>query len=177
MTGGHRCRWSGRLGMVCIASAAGVSPALAHDGNPYAPHDLWAVWGWEPWVIAGLALAAWLYGRGAYRLWQASAAGCGLRRWEAAAFGAGWLGLWVALISPIHALGNVLFSARMVQHEIIMVVAAPLLVLGRPLIPWLWGLPLPWRRGVGGMGRRRWVQRGWRALTHPLPAWSLHAEG
>ena len=41
--------------------------------------------------------------------------------------------LGVALVSPVHALGTVLFSVHMIQHEMLMLVAAPLLVLGRPL--------------------------------------------
>src|SRR3954464_14477440 len=52
---------------------------------------------------------------------------------ESLAFWSGWLALGVALVSPVHALGAVLFSAHMIQHEVLMLVAAPLLVLGRPL--------------------------------------------
>jgi putative membrane protein len=63
----------------------------------------------------------------------------------------------------------------MTQHEILMLVAAPLLVLGRPLLPFLWGLPLSWRRRVGGWGKPRWVQGGWYILTNPLVAWAVHA--
>ena len=44
---------------------------------------------------------------------------------------AGWLTLALALVSPLHPMGEVLFSAHMTQHELLVVVAAPLLVLGR----------------------------------------------
>ena len=54
--------------------------------------------------------------------------------WEAAAFAGGWLALAVALVSPLHPWGNVLFSVHMIQHELLMLVAAPLLVLGRPVV-------------------------------------------
>jgi cytochrome c2 len=63
----------------------------------------------------------------------------------------------------------------MVQHEILMLVAAPLLVLGRPLIPCIWGLPFSWRRRLGRAVRPGWIQGGWHTLTNPLLAWSLHA--
>jgi putative membrane protein len=53
--------------------------------------------------------------------------------------------------------------------------AAPLLVLGRPLIACLWGVPLPWRRAAGRFGKVRWVHGGWHGLTRPLIAWSLQA--
>jgi putative membrane protein len=63
----------------------------------------------------------------------------------------------------------------MSQHEVLMLVAAPLLVLGRPLIPFLWALPLNWSRGVGNAGKIVWINRLWRTLTIPLVAWLLHA--
>jgi putative membrane protein len=108
-------------------------------------------------------------------LWQEAAPGRGIYKWEAMSFGAGWLALLIALISPLHPLGGVLFSAHMTQHEVLMLVAAPLLVLGRPLIPFLWALPIRWRRRLGRLGRSEWVQAGWHTLTAPLLAWSIHA--
>ena len=57
--------------------------------------------------------------------------------WQALAFGAGLIVLFIALISPLDALGGVLFSAQMLQHTLRMLVAAPLLVIGAPLLPWL----------------------------------------
>jgi putative membrane protein len=161
--------------LAAMLAAAGAPVALAHTTQPSALDDLWIADGWELGAMAGLTLSAWLYVRGLRSLWHASAAGHGVHRWEATAFGAGWLALAVALISPLHALGSALFSAHMAQHELLMVVAAPLLVLGRPLIPWLWGLPLAWRHRIGRWGKAGWRERGWHALTNPLPAWSLQA--
>jgi cytochrome c oxidase assembly factor CtaG/cytochrome c2 len=92
-----------------------------------------------------------------------------------AAFAAGWFVLGIALVSPVHRLGSTLFSAHMVQHELLMVVAAPLLVLGRPLIPFIWALPLSWRRAVGGWATFGPVQRVWVLISLPLVAWGLHA--
>ncbi|MEZ4678594.1 MAG: hypothetical protein R2932_30705 [Caldilineaceae bacterium] len=40
-----------------------AQPALAHSGEPPAPHDLWQSWPWEPRVIVGIALSAALYWR------------------------------------------------------------------------------------------------------------------
>src|ERR1051326_8308498 len=53
-------------------------------------------------------------------------------------FVAGWLFLVLALISPLHQLGDFLFSAHMAQHEILMAVSAPLLIGGRPDHVFLW---------------------------------------
>jgi cytochrome c oxidase assembly factor CtaG len=79
----------------------------------------------------------------------------------------------MALVSPLHTLGTALFAAHMVQHEVLMLVAAPLLVLGRPLPLFLRALPLPWRRQLGKWGTS--LQSSWCVLTHPLVAWAVHA--
>ncbi|HYY58236.1 MAG TPA: cytochrome c oxidase assembly protein, partial [Pyrinomonadaceae bacterium] len=99
----------------------------------------------------------------------------GARRWEMWAFAGGWAALFVALVSPLHPWGEVLFSAHMTQHEVLMLVAAPLLVLARPLVPFLWALPMSWRQSAGTLGKRRALQTTWRAMTNPLVAWAIHA--
>jgi putative membrane protein len=149
--------------------------AFFHGGKPHHPRDLLTTWGLEPFVLLSLALSAWAYWRGVRRLWREAETGRGIRRWEAWAYAGGWFALFVALVSPLHPLGRVLFSAHMTQHEVLMLVAAPLVVLGRPLIPFLWAMPLEWARTVGAWGRAAWLQKVWRALTNPLAAWAIHA--
>jgi putative membrane protein len=170
------------VGFAFCSSAAGV--ALAHtDGEhregryagPRDFHELWLTWGLEPRVIAPLAISAILYARGIARLWRGGHAGRGVRRWEAACFGAGWLALAVALVSPLHPWGSVLFSAHMTQHEILMLVAAPLLVLGRPVVASLKALPSDWARAMARRSRRPWWARTWATLTKPFVAWLIHA--
>jgi putative membrane protein len=151
-----------------------VLPAL-HDGQPLAPHDLWAAWSWEPLIVASLLVSAWLYFRGVRELWRAAGTGHGIRRGEVAAYAAGWLTLAVSLVSPLHQLGAVLFTAHMAQHELLMVIAAPLLVLGRPVIPFLWALPVAWRRMAGSWSARPGVSGTWKLITLPSVAWVLHA--
>jgi len=63
----------------------------------------------------------------------------------------------------------------MVQHELLMIVAAPLFVLARPLGIWSWGLPRPLRHAVGWLLHRTAWRTGWRCITAPLAAWTLHA--
>jgi putative membrane protein len=74
----------------------------------------------------------------------------------------------LALLSPIDALSDVLFSAHMGQHEILMLVSAALLVLGRPLFAFLWAFQAPQREAIGRWTQRPAVRRIWRAATHPL---------
>ncbi len=57
-------------------------------------------------------------------------------------------------MSPLDALSEALFSVHMVQHLSLILVAAPLLVLGTPEIALLWSLPSPWRSTVGRFERR-----------------------
>jgi putative membrane protein len=148
---------------------------LAHVGSPLEPHDLWRAWTFEPVTIALLALSAWMYATGLTRLWHAAGVGRGVRRSEAWSFAAGWLLLALNLLSPLHALGGVLFSAHMAQHELLMTVAAPLLVMGRPLIPFVWALPPQRRRTTGQWTSARSFALPWRVLTHPASAFFIHA--
>ena len=135
----------------------------------------WPAWSFEPAVVSGLVLTAALYLGGIRKLWRSAGVGRGVRRWEAGAFVAGWTVLVLALLSPLHRLGETLFSAHMAQHELLMAVAAPLLVLGRPLVPIVWALPPRWRRLGGHWASIPPVQSAWTVLSLPLTAWVLQA--
>jgi putative membrane protein len=159
--------------LIAACIAAGATPAAAHTGQPLEPHDLAAAWTLDPPMLLFLAGIAWLYARGVGRLWRASHPGRGVNRARAACFATGWVVLAFALLSPLHAMGSVLFSAHMVQHELLMAVAAPLLVLGRPLVSFVWGLPPRARPAAGAV--RRVMHPAVRALRRPVVAWSVHA--
>lgn len=145
-------------------------PALTfgHPGEPLRPDDLWSAWEFDPGVVLALALSALLYVRGGAK--QSGAA-----KSQKLFFWSGWLSLLVALISPIHRLGEVLFSAHMMQHEILMLISAPLLVLSRPLVTFLWAIPISWRRRFGRWSKKKPIAQSWIWLTTPLMAWLLHA--
>lgn len=147
--------------------------AHAHASGPAAPLE----WRWtlDAWLVGLLLLSAGGYALGLARLWTHAGRGRGVASVQAAAFAGGWLGVVAALVSPIDGWGSRLFSAHMVQHELLMVVAAPLLVLGRPLATWTWALAPAQRRWVGGLTRRRGWAAFWGWMTDPLVAWALHA--
>jgi putative membrane protein len=132
--------------------------ALVPDGRPLAPHDLWGAWSFEPAVVAALVLSAGLYLCGVRALGGGAGRGRGVQLWEAGAFGAGWVLLLVGLVSSLHRLGEVLFSAHMAQHELLMAAAAPLLVLGRPIVAFVWALPMSgsWLREPAPRPARVW---------------------
>jgi putative membrane protein len=90
-------------------------------------------------------------------------------------FISGWFSLLIALDSPIHELGEQLFWVHMTQHEIMMVISAPLLVLGKPFVTFLWAIPKSWRENWGVFSKWRPVKAGWKIIAAPLMAWILHA--
>jgi putative membrane protein len=149
--------------------------AWAHPGRALAPHDLWQAWTLAPAVLAGLVVAAALYASGIHNVWRRAGQDRMLPRWRAWAFVGAIVALLVALISPVDRLGSALFSAHMLQHLLLMMVAAPLMALAEPLLATLWALPIGWRRKVGRAWlRARWVRTAWGALSVPAVAWLLH---
>jgi putative membrane protein len=122
-------------------------------------------WSFEPAIVIPLAIPALLYARGQHAATVR----------QRICFWTGWIVLTLALISPLHELGEMLFSAHMLQHEILMLVAAPLLVISRPLAPMLHGLPFEWRRTLGRWSKTRPFRHLWIRLTQPFTAWWIHA--
>ncbi|MFN7138288.1 MAG: cytochrome c oxidase assembly protein [Limisphaerales bacterium] len=172
-----------RFGKTVAAALAiflgGCAAAWAHGGEgaarPESFHELWKAWEWEPITVTCLALSGWLYVRGVRKIWRVIRPGKGIRYWEAACFAAGWLSLFIALISPLHPWGRVLFAVHMTQHEILMLVAAPLLVLSRPMIAFLKALPGPWARQLASVGNSAGWQSVWSKISSPIGAWLIHA--
>lgn len=161
---------------VAVFAAALVLPSdsSAHGG------DLGELWLTDPaWtsdlkVIAPLYISAILFLVGTVRLWRRAGHGRGVRRWQVACFWSGWTVLALALLSPLHWLGERLFTAHMVEHELLMVIAAPLLVLARPGSTMLWAFPGPWRPLIGGVTRLPVLGTTWRFVRAPFPATLLH---
>lgn len=153
---------------------------LAHaDAQNFSGPRNWGelahAWSWEPFMIGALLLPAWLYRRGLRRLRTQVGPHRGLRSWEVASFWIGWWTLVIALLSPLHPWGKVLFAAHMTQHELLMVAAAPLLVLGRPIVAFLFAIPIQDARQLSRVARRPAVQNVWHAIARPSIAWVLHA--
>jgi putative membrane protein len=147
--------------------------AFAHLDQRVGHRMMWTAWNGDWWLWILITLAGWLYARGVRRLWQVAGRGEGVTVANVGSFAAGWLILVLALLSPLDALGGMLFSAHMVQHELLMIVAAPLLILGRPLGPYAWALPERWRHPAAMLIRELGIPVGVHFLTRPLPAWTL----
>jgi putative membrane protein len=125
---------------------------------------------WTPWsldpslVYVGLAAGLYVLGsRGRGRP----------RPLQALAFFASLLIIVIALDSPIDYYADQLFWVHMLQHLLLLTVAPPLLLLGRPW-PRMWrALPLEPRTKIARtIALSPWVAPV-RALARPLPAWIL----
>jgi putative membrane protein len=132
-------------------------------------------WTFDPLVLAALLLVGGAYAVGIWRLWQRAGRCHALRPRHLACMAAGWLSLVLSLLSPLDALSDVSFAAHMTQHQVLMVVAAPLLVLGRPLVVLLWSLPAPARRRVGQVTSHPAFAGAWRWLSGPVITLMVHS--
>jgi putative membrane protein len=136
-----------------------------------------AYWPFEPVVLIGVELAAVLYVIGGMGLSRGRNSSAG--RWRAAAFWLGLLTILVALQSPIEMLARQLFWVHMVQHLLLMVVAAPLLALASPWTRMWRALPLRLRRSVARplflQPRLAWLRALYHQVSRPSVIWVLAA--
>jgi putative membrane protein len=151
-----------------------ISPATAHDVGSVRPDTLWRSWSFDPLVIVPLLLALCLYGRGLRELWIRAGSGRGVAFSQALSFSVGAAVLFVALISPLDPLGETLLSAHMAQHALLVAVAPPLLLLGKPSIIFAWAVPALCRRVFLGSTIWQSLTKIGDALSRPLPAALLH---
>lgn len=121
-----------------------------------------------PILLAAVALGA--YAAGVRKVRASRPTGWDRRR--SAAYVAGVLSGLFVLVGPAGALDDTFFTAHMLQHLVLMLVAAPLVVLGAPVLLLLEASP-------PGLRRRRLVpllrSRAARWLTRPTVGWALFA--
>ena len=170
----HRTRLIAALAGAALGSLWGAVPALAHGPVPTEPPtaaSLLLGWTFEPLPTLGMAVAVvwWLW---AVRRVDAAHPANPVPRRRTVAFLAGMLALGVALLSGVDRYDTALFSVHMVQHVLLMLVAAPLLALAAPITLIL--------RVSAPETRRRWVlpilhSRILRFVGHPVTAWLLFA--
>jgi putative membrane protein len=151
--------------LLALALLAGASPAFAHGGEE----------GWrpEPAIAFPLLILALLYAIGFCRLWARSDRGRAELRRGALLFAAGWATLAGAAASPLHEVGERSFAMHMIEHELIMLPAALLLVLARPGPVLLWAFPPAARGWFGGIARGG--RPLWTVITAPVTATGLQA--
>jgi putative membrane protein len=164
-----------RLAVLLFVLLVVVPAAYAHNGVDHGARHWSAADVWNALTAVSLVSVALLYALGLRRLWRSEGGQHTIRRWQALAFFAGCASAALALLGPLDRWSDVLFSAHMAQHEVLMLVAAPLMVLGRPFIVTLWGLTPWWRGAVAAFARRPSVVRLWDLSTGALTVLLLHA--
>jgi len=133
---------------------------LAHVFNPNA---IWSQWNFDPWETFPALIALGLYGVGLYAT--------GIRAISRARAASFVTGVFLALgvnVSPIHSAAEGMFSVHMIQHQVLMLVAAPLIVAGRPALVMALALPHRWRQWGWGFARAKPVATALRVLKNPL---------
>ena len=160
------------LGLAVVLSLCSPAAASAHGGH-FGSGDRFSPWNPDPLVMAPLLLAGLFYLKGLRVLLLRSEGAVAQRyRRGAVAYLLGLATIFVALVSPLDYLSTLSLSAHMAQHMLLMQVAAPLIVLGSPVIVTLVGLgnarrPLLFLRRQPGL---RWLA----LLTTPVIVLGVH---
>ena len=152
--------------LAALVALAAAAPASAHGG-----HEHGIGWTLDLSVTAPLLLAAVLYAVGFVRLRRRGERGREVLARRAWLYAGGWLVLAGALVSPLHEAGERSFTMHMIEHELLMLPAALLLVAARPGPVLLWGLPRALRRLFGSAAQ--WPL--WRILSEPITATAIQA--
>lgn len=137
--------------------------------------ESFSVWSVDPVAVSLLLLVAVIYARGARRFGRRALATQQAFKRRQLYFWLGWIALALALLPPLDPLGEVLFSAHMVQHETMMLIAGPLLVMSRPGSALLRGMGRSIARVFGSFTRQG--RSFWSTLISPMGAWCIHALG
>jgi len=128
-------------------------------------------WSFDPNVVLSLVMVALIYVAGLRELSRRGRLHRSVGPRHVLFFALGLLA--IVLESPIDALSNRLLTAHMVQHLLLLLIAPPLLLLGKPIPVLVVGAPRPLVRWLArGHARRSWFRRLTRLLTAPYFAWS-----
>jgi cytochrome c oxidase assembly factor CtaG len=107
---------------------------VAHNGTLHAAQV------WDALTRISLILILAVYLVGLRKLRRTHGGRKTIPTWRMTTFVVGWVAAGAALLGPLDRWSEVLFSAHMAQHEILMLIAAPLMVLGRPHLTLLWAI-------------------------------------
>ena len=126
--------------MALVAAIAALGAALiptallAHDGRYAESGELLnalQVWSIDAPGLAIVIVVGGLYAWGYFRL-RRDSPNFHFPRWHAWSFAAGWLVMLLGLMSPVDTYSDDLFWMHMIQHVMITMIVAPLMLLGAP---------------------------------------------
>lgn len=179
------CRWLIAIGLIISCP----SVADAHPTRELWQGSWWTAWQWDGLVMANLIVLGIVYGWG----WRAAVIAASRRQraafdWRLVGRGIAFvfalLAIGIALQSPLDLLGESLGWVHMLQHMTLMTIAAPLAVVGRPVLMFAWALPRAMRsnrrvqramRGLWGTRNRRlWCNVWFALILHAATMWGWH---
>ncbi len=177
------CQWSAPLRELIVIAlfvflGFPVNSAWAHvstDATSFTD------WHWRPDVVIVVTFLSTAYVTGWRRLRKRNSHST--KNWQLFLYVTSMATICLALLSPIDALGSFLFIFHMTQHELLMMIAAPLLLLGNPFPALLWAFPLRLRYRLGcpvtrdAPARRVLKAMTWMGVTIPLylvVVWGWH---
>ena len=134
--------------LAVLAVTLGSSPASAH-GGAHTEAAGWNSWLTDPAVAIILLVATALYLGGLARMLSRPAGRWPVSKWRVISFASALGVIGIALLSPIDAFAEKLFSVHMAQHLLLVLVAAPLIAVSNAHLVYLWLLPLHARRWMG----------------------------
>ncbi|MDA1263325.1 MAG: cytochrome c oxidase assembly protein [Planctomycetota bacterium] len=124
-------------------------------------------------MVVGIIFASFFYARGVRGIVGRVH---GFPSWRPKCFVAGVIVLFLALASPIDSIGHMLLWVHMVQHWLLIMIAAPLILLGAPGFPILRGLPKVVRRqALGPFLASPFLRKCFSLLLNPLTGWLAFA--
>jgi putative membrane protein len=126
-------------------------------------------------LMSLLGVAGAWYALGYLRVWRGSLLGRRRLALHGALFAGGWSTIALSLLTPLHELGGRSFTAHMLEHELLMLVAAPLIAFSKPVGVLLWALPKAVRRAASGLAHHSWYNAVWQSISTPLAATLLQA--
>lgn len=161
--------------LLLFAAAFALAPGVALAHGPIQGEPTWSTiftaWDFDPFVILGIAAAGWVYWMGVQRV-NRLFPGSPFPKRHITWFFVGLAAIAVALLSPIGGYDRTLFTAHMIQHMLLIFVAAPLLLEGRPVTLLL-------RAATPKLRKETLIpllhSRVVRVVTFPLVAWVFFA--
>lgn len=129
----------------------------------------WQSWNLHPLIVGTLAFASWRYMDMTWHLWARTRTGNGVRRSQVYAFWVSVIALFIALVSPLDALSEMLFSVHMIQHLVLILISPALFAYALPPQVMLWMIPTRWRRKLIRISHtNRLLQHSSQILNSPL---------
>ncbi len=161
-----------RLTVLCLVTLVLPQAAQAHGGV-----ERGLAWRFEAAVVVPVAIAVVWYACSLLMLSKRKRREQVAPAGRIALFVIGLITLVLTLESPLDALSDRLFSAHMVQHLVLILVAPPLFIFSRSVPVFLWGMPSRWRRAMLSSWRHGWLGTVFRLLLHPLLVWIAFCGG